>query len=125
MGLVYFIGLALLVFVGYLFGRSRAAVAGRAGALHSRPAYHGAFVVISVVVPVVLLFVVAVPLADRIVETQALTAFDPSVVNDPLRRGAAMRDIEAVASGRFSGEPSPPCAVPRKPTCRFGRGPTA
>ena len=107
MGLVYFIGLALLLFVGYLFGRSRAAAAGRAGALHSRPAYHGAFVVISVVVPVVLVFVVAVPLADRIVETQALTAFDPSVVNDPLRRGAAMRDIEAVASGRFSGEPSP------------------
>jgi phosphate transport system permease protein len=54
-----------------------------------------------------LLFVVAVPVADRIVETQALTAFDPSVVNDPLRRGAALRDIEAVASGSFSGEPSP------------------
>jgi phosphate transport system permease protein len=107
MSLVYFIGLALLVLVGYLFGRSRAAAAGLTSPLHSRPTYHGAFVVISVLVPVLLLFAVAVPVADRIVETQALTAFDPSVVNDPLRRGATLRDIEAVAAGKFSGEPSP------------------
>jgi len=107
MSLVYFIGLALLILAGYLFGRSRATAAGRTSALHSRPTYHGAFVVISVLVPVLLLFAVAVPVADRVVETQALTAFDPSVVNDPLRRGAALRDIEAVAYGKFSGEPSP------------------
>ncbi len=107
MGLVYFTGLALLIVVGYLFGRSRAAAAARTNALHSRPTYHGAFVVISVLLPVVLLFVVAVPVADRIVDTQALTAFDPAVVNDPLRRGAVLRDIEAVAYGTFSGEPSP------------------
>ena len=61
MGLVYFTGLALLIVVGYLFGRSRAAAAARTNALHSRPTYHGAFVVISVLVPVVLLFVVAFP----------------------------------------------------------------
>jgi phosphate transport system permease protein len=107
MSLVYFIGLALLVLVGYLFGRSRAAAAGRSGALHSRPSYHGAFVVIAVLVPVVLIFVVAVPVADRIVETKALTAFDPSTLDDPLRRGAALRDIAAVAAGTYSGEPSP------------------
>jgi phosphate transport system permease protein len=107
MGLVYFTGLALLIVVGYLFGRSRAAAAGQTDVLHSRPTYHGAFVVISVLVPVLLLFVIAVPVADRIVETQALTAFDPSAVNDALRRGAALRDIEAVAYGTFSGEPSP------------------
>jgi phosphate transport system permease protein len=107
MGLVYFSGLALLIVVGYLFGRSRAAAAGRTDVLHSRPTYHGAFVVITVLIPVLLLFVVAVPIADRIVETQSLNAFDPSVVHDPLRHGAAMRDIEAVASGNFSGDPSP------------------
>ncbi len=107
MGLVYFTGLALLIFVGYLFGRSRAAATGRTDVLHSRPTYHGAFVVITVLIPVLLLFVVAVPVADRIVETQSLNAFDPSVVNDPLRRGAALRDIEAVAYGKFSGDPSP------------------
>jgi phosphate transport system permease protein len=60
-----------------------------------------------VLIPVLLLFIIAVPVADRIVETQSLTAFDPSVVNDPLRRGAVLRDIEAVAYGNFSGDPSP------------------
>ncbi len=89
MGLVYFIGLALLILAGYLFGRSRAAAAARVGPLHSRPAYHGAFVAIAVLAPCILIFAVAVPVADRIVEHQALTAFDPMVLSDPLRRGAA------------------------------------
>jgi phosphate transport system permease protein len=107
MGLVYFTGLALLIVVGYLFGRSRAAAAGRAGRLHSRPTYHGAFVVISVLIPVLLIFAIGVPVADRIVETKALTEFDPSVMNDPLRRGAVLRDIEALAAGNYSGDPTP------------------
>ncbi len=106
MTLVFFIGLALLILVGYLFGRSRAAAAARVEPLHSRPAYHGAFVAIAVLAPVILLFVVAVPVADRIVEHQALTALDPSLLNDQLRRGAALRDIEAVATGQYSGEPT-------------------
>ena len=107
MGLVYFTGLALLTVVGYFFGRSRAAAAARVGPLHSRPAYHGAFVAIAVLAPLLLIFAIAVPVADRIVENQALTAFDPSVLSDPLRRGAALRDIEAVAADRYSGEPTP------------------
>jgi phosphate transport system permease protein len=107
MGAVYFTVLVLLILIGYLFGRSRAATAGRAGPLHSRPAYHGAFVVIAVLVPVVLLFVVAVPVADRIVESRALSELDPSMVGDPMRRGAALRDIEAVAAGKYSSEPTP------------------
>ena len=107
MGLVYFTGLALLICVGYLFGRSRAVAAGRTSALHSRPPYHGAFVVLAVLVPVLLIFIVAVPVADWIVNTQAITAFDPSAVDDPLRRSAVLRDIEAVAAGRYSGDPTP------------------
>jgi phosphate transport system permease protein len=107
MGLVYFTGLALLVAVAYLFGRSRAAAAARTQALHSRPGYHGAFVAIAVLVPVLLIFVVAVPLAERIVETRTLAAFDPTAAGDPLRRAAALRDIEAVAAGRYSGDPTP------------------
>jgi phosphate transport system permease protein len=107
MGLIYLSGLALLMAVGYLAGRSRAAVAERAGQLHSRPIYHGAFVAVAVLVPLALIFVVAVPIADWIVEHQALTAFDPSVLNDTLRRGAVLRDIQAVATGTYSGEPTP------------------
>jgi phosphate transport system permease protein len=104
---LYLTGLALLILVGYLFGRSRAIAASRIDTLHSRPPYHGAFVVISILVPVLLILLVAVPVADRIVENQALTAFDPAVVGDDLRRGAALRDIVAVASGRYSGDPTP------------------
>jgi phosphate transport system permease protein len=107
MGLIYFAGLALLICVGYLFGRSRAAAAGRTAALHSRPAYHGAFVAIAVLVPVLLIFLIGAPVADRIVESKALSALDPSMLDDPLRRGAALRDIEAVAVGQYSGDPTP------------------
>jgi phosphate transport system permease protein len=107
MGLVYFTGLALLTLVGYFFGRSRAAAAARVEPLHSRPAYHGAFVAIAVLGPLLLLFAIAVPVVDRIVENRSLTAFDPTVLEDPLRRGAAVRDIEAVATNRYSGEPTP------------------
>jgi phosphate transport system permease protein len=103
---LYFLGLAVLVIVGYLFGRSRAAAAGQSTALHSRPTYHGAFVVISILIPMLLIFLVAVPVSDRIVNTQAISALDPSLLDDDLKRGAALRDIMAVASGRYSGQPS-------------------
>ena len=74
--------------------------------LHSRPPYHGAFVAICVLIPTLLLFAIGLPIADWIVTHQALQAFDPSVIGDDLRRGAALRDIIAVAEGRYSGEPT-------------------
>ena len=74
---LYFLGLALLVVVGYLFGRSRANAAGQSEALHSRPAYHGSFVVISILIPMLLIFAVAVPISDRIVNTQAISRSIP------------------------------------------------
>jgi phosphate transport system permease protein len=103
---LYFLGLALLVVVGYLFGRSRANAAGRTDALHSRPAYHGSFVVISILLPMLLIFAVAGPISERIVNTQAISALDPALLDDDLKRGAALRDIVAVATGRYSGQPS-------------------
>ncbi len=103
---LYFLGLALLVIVGFLLGRSRATTAGQTSALHSRPAYHGSFVVISILIPMLLIFVVAVPIADRIVNSQAISALDPALLDDDLKRGAALRDIIAVATGRYSGQPS-------------------
>ncbi|MGE3146074.1 MAG: phosphate ABC transporter permease subunit PstC [Pseudorhodoplanes sp.] len=108
MSLIYFSVLVALIVIGFLFGRARAtaAVAGGA-ALHSRPNYHGAFVVIGVVVPMLLIFSVGVPVADHIVTSQAIAALDPSLRDDELRRGAALRDIVAVATGHFGGEPSP------------------
>jgi phosphate transport system permease protein len=103
---LYFLGLAALVLVGYMLGRSRAAAAGRTDALHSRPSYHGAFVVVSILIPMLLIFAVAVPVSERIVNAQAISALDPALLDDDLKRGAALRDIVAVASGRYSGQPS-------------------
>ena len=103
---LYFLGLAVLVIVGYYFGRSRALAAGHGAALHSRPIYHGAFVVISILIPMLLIFVVAAPIADSIVNSQAISALDPALLDDNLKRGAALRDILAVAADKYPGQPS-------------------
>lgn len=107
MSLVYFLGLLLLVAVGYYFGRARATAVGQTARLHSRPVYHGAYVVILVLLPTLAVFMIGRPLADYVVDTQALTAFDPAILNDGLRRGAVLRDIVALANGQFAGDPSP------------------
>ncbi len=108
MSLVYFLGLVLLVAAGYLFGRSRAnaAAASQRAALHSRPVYHGAFVAIAALVPMLAIFVIGRPLADYIVNTQALTAYDPAILADDLRRASVLRDIISVANGQYSGAPA-------------------
>jgi phosphate transport system permease protein len=100
--------LALLVFVGYVVGRARAVAAGQAANLHSRPSYHGAFVALCVLVPMALVLVVGIPITNYITETQALQTYDPQIASDSFKRGAALRDIVAVANGRYSGEPSGP-----------------
>ncbi|MBK5956947.1 phosphate ABC transporter permease subunit PstC [Rhodoplanes elegans] len=110
MSLLYFGGLAVLVVAGFLLGRNRAAAANRTVSFHSRPNYHGAYVVVSVLLPALLVFAVGVPIAHHIVETRALAVFDPSVLDDELRRGAALRDIVAVASGRHTGDATPALA---------------
>ncbi len=103
---LYFLGLAVLVIAGYLFGRSRAVATSKGALLHSRPIYHGAFVVISVLIPMLLIFIIAAPIAENIVNTQAISALDPAMLDNSLHRGAALRDIQAVASGHYSGQPS-------------------
>ena len=85
-----------------MFGRSRAAAAARNESLHSRPAYHGAFVALSVLVPMLLIFAIGVPVADRIVECAGAIAHSiPRSLADDLQRGAALRDIIAVAPASF------------------------
>ena len=107
MSIIYLGGLLLLIVVGYLLGHARAVGAGRAGVLHSRPQYHGVFVALSILVPALLMLALAVPIAGHIVDSRSLTAFDPEIAADSLRRGAALRDIQAVANGDYSGQPTP------------------
>jgi phosphate transport system permease protein len=106
MSLIYFAILIALIVVGYLAGRSRAAAVGKSEALHSRPAYHGAFVAVAVLLPMLALFVIGVPVGNWIVESQALGALDPSLVANDLQRSAALRDIQAIIAGRYSGTPA-------------------
>ena len=117
MSLIYFAGLALLVVVGYLFGRSRAVAAGRTDVLHSRPPYHGAFVALGVLVPMVAVFAIGVPVAERIVEAQTINAFDPAIGNDDLKRCAVMRDVRALAEGRAPQRNGPGAEAGRRHLC--------
>ncbi|MPZ36549.1 MAG: phosphate ABC transporter permease subunit PstC [Rhizobiales bacterium] len=106
MGVVYFTGLALLVLIGFFFGRARALAVGHTENLHSRPGYHGGFVVISVLLPVLALFALGVPFAQYVTENQALQAYDPAALDDAFKRSAVLRDIIALANGQFSGQPT-------------------
>jgi phosphate transport system permease protein len=105
MWLIYFSALVLLLIVGYLVGQSRAKIAGAAGQLHSRPPYHGAFVALGVLAPMLITFVIALPLANWLVDQRAVNAFDPTIVGDGLKTSALMRDIASVLEGRYAGEP--------------------
>ncbi len=104
MAAIYLIGLALLVALGFFFGRARAAIIGQASQLHSRPNYHGAFVALGILVPMFVLFAVGFPVAQNFADNQAISAFDPNM--DSLRRGAALRDIRALAAGQLNGQPT-------------------
>jgi phosphate transport system permease protein len=101
---VFLLGLAALTIVGFLLGRSRATAAAHAGPIHSRPVYHGAFVLLAVAIPMLLAFAIGSALSSYLVETNALTAFDPAILKDQLRRAAVLRDIISLADGQFPGE---------------------
>jgi phosphate transport system permease protein len=105
MTILYFGGLLLLVAAAFYVGRSRGASAGKSP--HSRPVYHGAFVAIAVLLPMLALFAIGVPLSHHIAETQAINAFDPAVGTDNLKRSAVLRDIFAINAGRTPADAGP------------------
>jgi len=104
MSLVYFSALALLVVFGFYVGRGRAIAAGRRMTLHSRPGYHGAYVLVLVLLPMLAIFAFGTIFAEHFVASRALSVFDPTIAQDDLRRGVVLRDIVALASGRYAGE---------------------
>jgi phosphate transport system permease protein len=104
MTLLYLAGLVVLIAVGFFFGRRRANLASRQETLHSRPVYHGAYVAVVILVPMVAIFAIGFPVAHKIVETQALSAFDPAFAGNELQRDAVLRDIRAIIAGQYSGQ---------------------
>lgn len=107
----YFLSLAVVVVAAFLLGRFRAASLGVRGGggpiLHSLPIYHGLYAAVLVLVPMLLVFIVGVPLVGWLANAAALPHFPPDVAADELRRGAALREVLNVVSGQHSGAVSP------------------
>ena len=106
MSVLYFSLLLVMAVLAFALARGRASSGARAAAFHSRPNYHGLLAASLVAIPMLVVFVIGAILTKMIAESQALTALDPALLTDPLRRGAALREIVEVANGRFRGNPS-------------------
>ncbi len=87
MTLFYIGGLVVLVAVGFFFGRLRAVAAANVGTIHSRPNYHGAFVALAVLAPMLFVLIFGLIIADKFVEIRTIDAFDPAVASDGLKKG--------------------------------------
>ncbi len=109
MSAIYFLTLAILLIAAFLVGRSRAQGLTVAGGppLHSLPSYHGLLPAAAVLVAMLLVYAIGSALVARMVEGNALSLLGPEAVNDPLRRGAALRDLRNVIAGQHGGTPSP------------------
>jgi phosphate transport system permease protein len=108
-GYVLFGIIALSVF-SYLLGRRRAvaAVAGRENELHSRPAYHGAFVAAWVGIPSLLLVLIWLTLQGPVIDQLLLASLPPGTTDgmDTGQIGLMLSEIKSVAAGNIFGEPS-------------------
>lgn len=105
---VLYISLMLLMGVlAFLLARSRALAGAREAAFHSRPNYHGLLAGAWVILPMFAVLVIGLWLSARLSEQRALAALDPALLSDPLRRGAAFREILEIVSGRFRGTMTP------------------
>ncbi len=107
MTLVFFAALLMLIGTAYLVGRSRGFAFAGEGTAHSRPAYHGAFLAIALLAPMLAIYLIGTPLADRFVETRALSGLPSAITGDELQRSAALREIVSYANGQLAGSPSP------------------
>jgi phosphate transport system permease protein len=96
--------------LGYVYGRQRAvmAVGGKQQELHSRPAYHGAFVAAWVGIPSILLVLIWLFLQGTVIDKLVLWSL-PVGTTDNLDEGQInllISQIKAVAAGNIFGEPS-------------------
>ncbi|MGL5448093.1 MAG: phosphate ABC transporter permease subunit PstC [Rhabdaerophilum sp.] len=107
MSVLYFSLLIAMALLAFFLARSRALAGARAESFHSRPNYHGLLAGSLVALPMLLVFIVGVLLSKSISESRALTALDPALLSDELRRGAALREIIEVGLNRFRGTMTP------------------
>jgi phosphate transport system permease protein len=96
--------------LSYVVGRRRAltAVEGRAKALHSRPAYHGAFVAAWVGLPSILFVLVWLTLQGPVIDRLLLASLPPGTTDglDSGQINLMLSEIRSVAAGNIFSEPS-------------------
>ena len=92
---LYFILMIAMAFAAFIATRSRAARLAGTVALHSRPSYHGLLAALQIVLPMLAILFFGSIFATGFVEHQALTAMDPALVTDGLKRGAALEHRRA------------------------------
>ncbi|MBN8911209.1 MAG: phosphate ABC transporter permease subunit PstC [Rhizobiales bacterium] len=106
---LYLVTLLGLLAVSFAMGRSRShkVVVDRLSDLHSLPVYHGLFVAIGVLTPMIAVLVVGLPLVSMMAKSNALSHFPMEVQSDPLQSSVALRDVRGLASGSRAGDATP------------------
>jgi phosphate transport system permease protein len=109
MAWIYLLAAAAVAVLGFYAGRARAYKFRADGAvLHSLPGYHGYYVALAIIIPMVALFIFWSAVEPKLLETQALDAlpqaFQPM---DELSRATRVREIQNVAAGQSFTEIAP------------------
>lgn len=109
MTLIYSVTLLALAAVGYFAGRYRsyAVSSGRYTDLHSLPIYHGLFVALGVLTPMIAILLIGLPAVGMLAKSNALSAYPAEVAADSLQSSVVMRNVVGLAAGQYSGDATP------------------
>lgn len=104
MTLIYIAAMLLIAAGAYMAGRQRSAnfaiAGGGVARLHSLPSYHGGYVALAAVAPMLVWLIVWLLVAHRVVDAQAIAALPAALQpTDELTYGARLREIYQAAIG--------------------------
>ena len=96
--------------LAFVLGGSRARALRAAGEkLHSLPVYHASYTAFAVAIPMLLIFLVWMPVAPRLIENTTIASLPPILQPaDALARAALLREITGAESGGATAEPANP-----------------
>jgi phosphate transport system permease protein len=105
----YALVVVALFLAGYVLAsaRARAVAGGNYAGMHSLPAYHGLYTASLAFLPALLCFLAGSIASNHFATLSALSALPNDIQADPLRQGAALREVFNVARGLSAGSASP------------------